>query len=148
MVDKATDWLPRVLQERPLEALGGQYADKRPPELVAGILQQVQRGASLSAAAEAHGYDRAAVIRWRKECPTFNRLCNEAAAKTAVELEADIVGDKDWKAKIAWLRARSRNSLESDWQAEERGTGGITVNISVRSEDASPIIDVTPVNVE
>ena len=52
--------------------------------------------------------------------------------------------DKDWKAKVSWLRARSRSMEQSDWQAEERSSSGITVNITLRQDDTPSLVDVTP----
>ena len=138
-------WLQRLETSGALKSLESPHSDRRQPEILANILEDMERGASISAAATARGISPATASRWRKECKAFNSLCKQAAATRFAQCEVDIASNKDWKAKMSWLRARSKDMAESDWQAEQsQGHSGITVNITVRQDDTPSLVDVTP----
>lgn len=148
-------WLERVTAETAIlemQAAGDKRAIAingaaypRTPERLADILQGLAQGASFNAVAKAAGTSAAALTRWRKADEGFDKLCNEAIANAYAIREMNIASDKDWKAQLAWLRARKHVLADPDWQAEQtQGHSGITVNITLRQDDAPSLVDVTP----
>ena len=152
--DGPQKWLPAVNQTRTAKALRNPQtaAEKhmattgcRSPENAAAILHAISRGAPQQIAAGTVGIAPETLRDWRKADPTFDRLVWQARQEHLGRQYGNIADASDlgdWKAAQALLS--SAPETKKDWSGSS-GSGGISVNITIRQGDVSPpVVDITP----
>lgn len=150
-----TKWLQATMQTQMAKRLQSPQtlADKansvrgnRDPQVAASVLADVERGVAVTRACPANGIAYETWNDWRKAEPELNRLYRKARHTLLGNVEATIPQAAmrgDWKAAESYLRSAPES--RQDWgQTGAGGPGGITVNITLRSDNSHPTVDITP----
>ena len=147
-------WMPAVRQTNTSKALENPQSSAerhmattgvRSAENAASLLHELSRGVPYSIAPGMIGISYETFLKWRQDDPTFDRLVWQARQEHLGRQYGNIAAASDrgdWKAAQAILS--SAPETKKDWSTTS-GSGGITVNISIRSADnQQPVVDITP----
>jgi hypothetical protein len=101
------------------------------------FLAVLERGLSISAAVRASGVSRRAVYTWREAYPSFASAWKQSEA-IGVDTHVDRIaaaGNFDWRASLAWLRAKRPEQWGNRVHADSRSIIDLTATVTT---DATP----------
>ncbi len=136
--DSPANWLKKA--EGTYIAASGS-SDKRTPEVVATILDNISHGVPQGMAAKAAGISPGTLTNWKREDPELKRLIRMAGSQAAATYVQRIhkAGERDWKADKYLLE--NHPEAAEDYGQKSKGSGPLIVNFGFEPKFKPLVID-------